>query len=129
MAQNPSTGETGKKPGPEPRPKRFDERGIALQTIIIIVVLIAIAGGVAIALQQRAGDAIADLESADTSADIDTAGECAAHTINTISGTHSAATCVWTGTAANMVTRSQCLLVRGAWTAGTGGNGVCTITY
>ena len=46
---------------------RDDVRGIALQTIIIIVVLLAIAGAVAIALQQRAGDEIENLESSGSS--------------------------------------------------------------
>ncbi len=117
--------ETGQKPGP----KRFDERGIALQTIIIIVVLIAIAGGVAIALQQRAGDAIADLESVDTSADIDTAAECTGHSMGGVFGTHNATTCNWSdATANNNVTRARCLLVRGVYSTATTAS-VCTITY
>ena len=39
-----------------------DRRGIALQTVIIMVVLIAIAGGVAAVLLTRGGDAVEDLE-------------------------------------------------------------------
>ena len=39
-----------------------DVRGIALQTVIIMVVLLAIAGGVAAALLQRGGEAITEIE-------------------------------------------------------------------
>ena len=39
-----------------------DIRGIALQTVIIIVVLIAIAGAIAGVLIARGGDAVADIE-------------------------------------------------------------------
>jgi len=49
---------------PPPRPQRFDERGIALQTIIIMVVLISIAGTVAFVLLNRAGQETARLEQA-----------------------------------------------------------------
>ena len=41
---------------PARRESRFDERGIALQTIIIMVVLLAIAGAVAAVLFARAGE-------------------------------------------------------------------------
>ena len=39
-----------------------DRRGIALQTVIIIVVLIAIAGGVATVLITRGGDAVNEID-------------------------------------------------------------------
>ena len=39
-----------------------DARGIALQTVIIMVVLLAIAGGVAAVLLSRGGEAITDIE-------------------------------------------------------------------
>ena len=39
-----------------------DVRGIALQTVIIMVVLLAIAGGVAAVLLNRGGDAVSDIE-------------------------------------------------------------------
>lgn len=42
-------------------PRRFDERGIALQTVIIIVVMLAIAGAVAGVLLNRAGQVTDDL--------------------------------------------------------------------
>ena len=39
-----------------------DVRGIALQTVIIMVVLLAIAGGVAAVLLSRGGEAVGDIE-------------------------------------------------------------------
>ena len=39
-----------------------DRRGIALQTVIIMVVLLAIAGGVAAVLLNRGGQAVTDIE-------------------------------------------------------------------
>ena len=39
-----------------------DRRGIALQTVIIMVVLLAIAGGVAAVLLSRGSEAVGDLE-------------------------------------------------------------------
>ena len=39
-----------------------DVRGIALQTVIIMVVLLAIAGGVAAVLLSRGGEAVTDIE-------------------------------------------------------------------
>ena len=39
-----------------------DVRGIALQTVIIMVVLLAIAGGVAAVLLTRGGEAVQDIE-------------------------------------------------------------------
>ena len=44
-----------------PRPVA-DARGIALQTVIIMVVLLAVAGAVAGVLLARGGDAVADIE-------------------------------------------------------------------
>lgn len=39
-----------------------DVRGIALQTVIVMVVLLAIAGGVAAVLLTRGGEAVTDIE-------------------------------------------------------------------
>ena len=47
---------------PARRAPRFDERGIALQTIIIMVVLLAIAGSVAAVILSRAGEETSRLE-------------------------------------------------------------------
>ena len=41
-----------------------DTRGIALQTVVVIVVLLAIAGGVATVLLTRGGEAVEDLDEA-----------------------------------------------------------------
>ena len=46
-------------------PSVADNRGIALQTVIVIVVMLVIAGGVAGVLLSRGGDVIGDLESQD----------------------------------------------------------------
>ena len=45
-----------------PPDRTTDMRGIALQTVIIIVVLVAIAGGVSVALIGRGGEAIEEME-------------------------------------------------------------------
>ena len=59
---------------PEAEPNRpasrFDQRGIALQTVIIMVVLLAIAGGVAAVLMTRAGTATEQLEQQSFTADL-----------------------------------------------------------
>ena len=47
---------------PARRPPRFDERGIALQTVIILVVMLAIAGAIAAVLFSRAQEAQTELE-------------------------------------------------------------------
>lgn len=45
--------------------QRFDQQGIALQTVIIMVVLLAIAGGIAAVLLSRGGEAANQLEQQD----------------------------------------------------------------
>ena len=58
---------------------RTDQQGIALQTVIVIVVMLVIAGGVSGVLLSRGGDVISDLESADVNAsEINTDDECLA---------------------------------------------------
>ena len=47
---------------PPLRASRFDQRGIALQTVIIMVVLLAIAGGVSAVLLTRGSQATSQLE-------------------------------------------------------------------
>ena len=49
-----------------PNSRRFDERGIALQTIIIIVVLISIAGAIALVLFNRASEETGRLNETET---------------------------------------------------------------
>ena len=58
----PHADQTDQTAEPARRAPRFDERGIALQTIIIMVVLLAIAGSVAAVLLNRAGQETANLE-------------------------------------------------------------------
>ncbi len=58
---------------------RTNQQGIALQTVIVIVVMLVIAGGVSGVLLSRGGDVISDLESADVNAtEINTSDECLA---------------------------------------------------
>ena len=61
-----------------------DIRGIALQTVIVIVVMLVIAGGVAGVLLSRGGDVISDLESQET-ASIN-ATNCGAFTLRDTAG-------------------------------------------
>ena len=49
----PHADQTDQTAEPARRASRFDERGIALQTVIILVVLLAIAGGIATVLLTR----------------------------------------------------------------------------
>ena len=64
-------------PTPDARPRRFDERGIALQTIIIIVVLISIAGAIALVLFNRASEETGRLQETETVYDrIDSPSAC-----------------------------------------------------
>ena len=56
-----------------------DERGVALQTVIVIVVLLAIAGAIAGVLLTRGGEAVAEAEQQDIlvdAADITNEGLC-----------------------------------------------------
>lgn len=57
-------------------PAYADNRGIALQTVIVIVVMLVIAGGVAGVLLSRGGDVMEDLEAQDVTRAVDTAAEC-----------------------------------------------------
>jgi len=105
-----------------------DQRGIALQTIIIIVVLLAIAGAVAGVLLTRGADTAAQLESADVTGKVDTEAECKAVTIGNLVGAHTDTACTWTGEA---LTRTNCRLVGGVFTKDTGSaaNHTCVVTY
>ena len=78
-----------------PNSRRFaDQRGIALQTIIIMVVLLAIAGTVAAVLLSRAGEETSNLEdsTSSTAYGVTNASGCAlgGHTWDDGSGTPSA---------------------------------------
>ena len=115
------------------RATRNDERGIALQTVIIMVVLLAIAGTVAAVLFSRASDVTGELEAQDvTATKIDTEVECERNKMGdavgvwTPSGT--GGTCLWTDTAddKNEVTNGRCLLVGGVFADAT--RNTCTVT-
>ena len=60
--------QSGQADKPDRRASRFDQRGIALQTVIIMVVLLAIAGGVAAVLLSRGSETTAQLEAQGVSA-------------------------------------------------------------
>ena len=64
--------QSGQADRPDRRASRFDQRGIALQTVIIMVVLLAIAGGVATVLFTRANEVTNDLEDTDTKVEAST---------------------------------------------------------
>ncbi len=117
----------------EKRPKVFaDVRGIALQTVIIIVVLLAIAGSVAGVLLTRAGDVTSQLESQEAVPGLVTSGAtCTAHSMGDRPGVWTAGnTCTWTSATNaapfNNVTKSRCDLVRGTHTAGVDGTSAAT---
>ena len=112
----PHADQTDQTAEPARRASRFDERGIALQTVIILVVLLAIAGAVAAVLFSRASDVTGDLESQDVSAAIDTPAECMNHHMGTEPGEWDGADgCEWE--LADQVTRGRCQLVGGTFTA------------
>ena len=108
---------------------RNDERGIALQTVIIMVVLLAIAGTVAAVLFNRADTVTSELQDTDvTPTLIDSAAECEGRKPGSAAATFTApSTCVWKGTD---VTTSRCGLARGATGPGalTGTSGQASAT-
>ena len=53
-----------------------DMRGLALQTVIIMVVLIAIAGAIAAVLVTRGGEAVDEIEDAELQIDLNTKELC-----------------------------------------------------
>ena len=127
--------ETADSEPTHPRTSRFDERGIALQTVIIIVVMLAIAGTVAGVLFSRANQVTSDLRDADTTPTLlDTVEECRSRQPFTDSTVDvaTANTCKWTGTATNPITQSRCYLERATGltvTFASGSNGTCTIVW
>ena len=65
----PRADQTDKATEPDRRASRFDERGIALQTVIIMVVLLAIAGAVAAVLFSQASESTEQLEATEVTVD------------------------------------------------------------
>ncbi len=64
-----------------------DVRGIALQTVIVIVVMLAIAGAVAGVLLSTGGEVVTELENQDLSTQIATSEECTASKMRASDGT------------------------------------------
>ena len=112
-----------------------DVRGIALQTVIVIVVMLVIAGGVAGVLLSRGSDVVADLEAQDVSRNVTSATECQAagrsilgnDTVNVVAGARVPATAnaiYWNanecfiqgavGVGANTIRRNVCGAYQGA---------------
>ena len=115
---------------PDRRASRFDQRGIALQTVIILVVMLAIAGTVAAVLLSRAGDVTSEMETQDITRVVDTPTECADASrmgtagAGTWTGDAVTGTCKWEDTDGSQVTPARCRLAGG--THSTNGNkGVC----
>ncbi len=115
-----------------------DDRGVALQTVIIIVVMLAIAGAVAAVLFNRASDVTNELETADvTGTKIDTKLECESHTMGSKGGVPTSGTCTWQETglaqkaAPQEVTAGACRLARGTLTLtnqSSAGSATCVVS-
>ena len=117
---------------PTGRTSRFDQRGIALQTVIIMVVLLAIAGAVAAVLLGRTGDVTTELENQDvTLTVIDTPAECARYQMGGQAGvwTPSGSECTWGGTSGHAdVTASRCAVVSGQHSFVSSNLGKCVVS-
>ena len=126
----PSADQTGAETAePARRASRFDERGIALQTVIIMVVLLAIAGTIAAVLLSRAGEVTSELESQDVTATrIDTQADCEAFEMSgggkTVQGDWTSPKCTWLEAVDNdtSVTAGQCRLAGGKFEQNQTGN-------
>lgn len=77
-------------------PAVADIRGIALQTVIIIVVMLVIAGGVSAVLLTRGTDVVSDLESQDIAINV-SEDNCTAQVLGGHVGAVSSNDCVFTG--------------------------------
>ena len=112
-----------------------DARGIALQTVIVIVVLLAIAGAVSGVLLTRAGDVTTELEQEElVTGRVTSSASCAAHKMGAAVGLGTTSPCTWTAAASGVappdVTAARCSLVRGTYTAGTtAAKAKCVVTY
>ena len=96
---------------PAQRASRFDERGIALQTVIILVVMLAIAGAVAAVIFSRASETTTQLEAQGVSAVV-------ANKITSQALCTSTTGVVWTtGTGCEYRTGAACVAAGGGATA------------
>ncbi|WP_419910559.1 hypothetical protein [Candidatus Poriferisodalis sp.] len=118
-----------------------DSRGIALQTVIVIVVMLVIAGGVAAVLFTRGSEAIGDLE--DQAVGGVNAGNCTLTQLKDDLGKSQAGTldpapparathCRFTASAVNIsIDSTSCVLVGGTvtTTASATAKGVCSVEF
>ena len=110
-----------------------DSRGMALQTIIIIVVLLAIAGAVTGVLLTTAGRTTQEAEGADVTTTIDSETECTTtRLVDSGVGVWSAGmTCTFTASTAgeNEMSLSECNLRGGTFAEGTQtGTATCVVS-
>ena len=101
-----------------------DTRGIALQTIIIIVVMLAIAGAVTGVLLTTAGRTTQEAENVDVTTTVDSEEECKATTlVDSVAGvwTATGTICTFTASVAGVgkMSLSECTLRGGTFTKGT----------
>lgn len=112
-----------------------DIRGIALQTVIVIVVMLVIAGGVSTVLLSRGGDVITSLEAQDINTINN--GNCATYFIvgttkgvlATPAGSGTPGSCTFTGAAGGLVTTPLCEGLGGTLSGGASGavGAICTV--
>ena len=114
-----------------------DARGIALQTIIVMVVLLAIAGAVTAVLLTTAGRTTQEAEGADVTTKIDSQAECEGTSlVGSAVGdwTATTTTCEFESTTAGIgnggMSASECRLRGGTFTASATATGKakCTVT-
>ena len=101
-----------------------DQRGIALQTVIIMVVLIVIAGGVSVALLNRGADVTEDLEEQGTAPAPGSYGtkalcELVNHTWNDSTHATKPNTCVPNTTPGDYTSGGPCRAAGHTWSGGT----------
>ena len=112
-------------------PAAADNRGIALQTVIVIVVMLVIAGGVAAVLLSRGADVTGQLQAQDITAGVNTERECdllqPRADVATAEWDATDSECVLTGNAdANEITEEECTSLGGDF-GDSGTQETCTI--
>ena len=119
-------------------PAAADNRGIALQTVIVIVVMLVIAGAVAGVLLSRGSQVTSQLEAQEVSnvAEFDSESSCdglfqgdAARSTYTAASGAQRSTCVYQGNAAHPTSAGECVGLGGSYdSAANNGHGSCTLT-
>ena len=114
-------------------PAAADSRGIALQTVIVIVVMLVIAGGVAGVLLNRGSEVTADLQNQDVvvGAEFTDEASCdllfgAAPDARSTYAAGPPQTCTFTGDGTDQADAPLCTRLGGQYN--NVGNGVCTLT-